>query len=103
MRQHNEAPPELWIDDQAYFTEMRQLVSELRTLNALLRSLASPEREYNAVINFARHADKFLEGFSAVTGKGAGILLVAAIGGLLYQTGIVPDIAESVFRQIRLR
>jgi hypothetical protein len=102
IRNHNQQPPELWLNDQKYISEIRELVAELKTLNKLLQTKVAPEKEHNAIVDLGVHANKFLDSFASVTGKGAGWLLVAALASLLYQTGIVPDIAASLFQHIKI-
>jgi hypothetical protein len=51
-RHHNQRPPDLRIDDEGYLTEIRNLVAELRTLNALLETTRrEPKEASDAVVN----------------------------------------------------
>jgi hypothetical protein len=100
--QHNQIPPELWRDSPEYIAALKRIADELKALNDLLRKQSSDQKEHNSVVDLGVHINQFLTGFSSVAGKGAGWLLVASLGGLLYQTGIVPDLAENVLKHIKL-
>ena len=100
---HNQIPPDLWRDNPEYIATLRQIVEELKELNDLLRKQSSAQRERKSVVHLGVHIDQFLTGFSSVAGRGAGWLLIASLGGLLYQTGLVPDLAANVLKHIRLR
>jgi hypothetical protein len=100
---HNQTPPELWIDDAKYISAIMELVEELRALNSLLRAnKISQEKEYNAVVDLGVHVNRFLKEFTVISGKGAGWLLIASLGGLLYHTGLVPDIADVILKHIKI-
>jgi len=98
--QHNQLPPELWIDNIAYISAIGALVAELRQLNELLQKQATPQQEHNTVLDLGMHLNKFFDNFSEVMGRGAGWLLIASCAGLLYQTGLIPDLADKILRHL---
>jgi hypothetical protein len=100
--QHNQIPPELWRDNPEYIAALKRIADELKSLNDMLKRQTTAQNEHNTVVDLGIHINKFLSGFAGVAGKGAGWLLIASLGGLLYQTGLVPDLAENVFKHLKL-
>lgn len=91
LRGHNQRPPALWSDDPAYLRDVDTLVVELRRLNSLLEAKRPSKKEANrAVIDLARHFDKFLHAYASWFGKGAAALTLFVIAGLLQHAGLDP-------------
>jgi hypothetical protein len=99
---HNQTPPELWRDSPEYIAALQRIANELKKLNDLLKKESSAQKEHSSVVHLGVHINQFLNGFSSVAGKGVGWLLIASLGGLLYQTGLVPELAENVLKHIKL-
>jgi hypothetical protein len=96
-RHGNQLPPELRIDDQNYPSEIRNLIAELRTLNALLATSQRQLKETSsAVVHLARQFDTFLGSYAKSFGMGAGWLTIATVGSLLYQAGIGQDVVAKI-------
>jgi hypothetical protein len=96
----NQRPPALWSDDDpSYLKDVKALVVELQHLNSLLEAKRPRKREAaRAVIDLARHFDKFLHAYASWLGKGAAVLTVGVIAGLLQHAGLDPTAACSAIR-----
>jgi hypothetical protein len=102
-RHHNQPPPELRIDDEDYLTEIRNLVAELRTLNALLETTRrQPKKAAHAVVNLTRHLDTFLSCYAKSLAKGAGWLTIGVIASLLYQAGVGQQVIANILSHAKL-
>jgi Arc/MetJ-type ribon-helix-helix transcriptional regulator len=89
---HNRPPPELWMEDSAYLQEVKNLVAELRILNAHLSAATFNKRKtQQSALRVGKRFDTFLHHYSASLGKGAGYLTVAAFAGLLLHVGVGPE------------
>lgn len=104
-RHHNLPPPDLRLDDSSYLAELRDLVAELRKLNALLEKPrnSNVRGARQRISGFAKHLDKFLGSYANALGKGAAGLTIAAAVGLLYQAGVGPEIIELIWRHLKIR
>lgn len=88
---HNQRPPALWNEDLTYLSELGSLVLELRRLNSLLEMKRRRKAKTDqAVINLARHLDQFLHSYASWFGKGAAVLTIGVIAGLLQHAGLDP-------------
>lgn len=88
-KQHNQAPPDLWRDDDRYLSEVQEIVAKLREIkHQLTKPSASPPEVDQAIIDFRTHINTFLENYSATLGKGAGYGTVLLIVGLLSFAGL---------------
>jgi hypothetical protein len=102
-RHHNQQPPALYIDDDKYKSDIRELIVELRRLNDLLerKSLRSVKKP---AINLAKHLDTFLGTYAKTYAKGMGWgmsgLTIGAIATLLYHLGL-HDVAGEIFRHLK--
>jgi hypothetical protein len=91
VRGHNQRPPVLWNDDPAYLRDVGSLVLELRRLNTLLEAKRPRKAETGqAVVDLSRHLNKFLDSYASWFGKGAAVLTVGVIAGLLQHAGLDP-------------
>jgi hypothetical protein len=104
-RHHNQPPPDLWVDDSEYLEELRKLVAELKVLNGHLEAAKlSKAKTQQSATRLAKHFDAFLrnyaESFGKAAGKGSGYLAVAAIAGVLYQTGVLPELLGKILSRI---
>jgi hypothetical protein len=99
VRDHNQRPPILWSDDPSYLKDVDALVVELRSLNSLLEAKRPRKKEAErAVIDLARHFDKFLHAYASWFGKGTALLTVAVIANLLQHAGLDPTAVCSAIR-----
>ena len=99
VRGHNQRPPALWSDDPSYLKDVDALVVELRRLNSLLEAKRPRKKEAErAVIDLARHFDKFLHAYASWFGKGTALLTVAVIANLLQHAGLDPTAVCSAIR-----
>jgi hypothetical protein len=106
IRYHNLSPPDLWLNDADYREELRNLVGELRRLNALLENsttkVSSKKDAVAGVASFARRFIKtYSDSFSRTAGKGSWYLLVGAIVALLYEAGVGQDIISDILAAIK--
>jgi Arc/MetJ-type ribon-helix-helix transcriptional regulator len=89
---HNRPPPDLWMEDSAYLQEVKNLVAELRILNAHLAAAKFNKRKtQQSALRVGKRFDTFLHHYSASLGKGAGYLTIAAFAGLLFHVGVGPE------------
>jgi hypothetical protein len=96
---HNQRPPVLWSSDPSYLKDVKALVVELRRLNSLLEAQRPRKKEAErAVIDLARHFDKFLRAYASWFGKGTALLTVAVIANLLQHAGLDPTAVCSAIR-----
>jgi hypothetical protein len=103
LRHHNKPSPELWIDSRNYMADVRELITELRRLNDNLERKRPPVRQLKkSSVQFAKHANKFLDSYAGAFGKGAAALTTAAIAAVLYQTGVGKDLLSNVLAHVRL-
>ena len=65
-RQHNQNPPALWVDDERYLLDIREIVSELRKIVALLE--ASKPVKAAPVRKTARRFGKFIDAYQSTLG-----------------------------------
>jgi hypothetical protein len=99
VRGHNQSPPVLWSDDPSYLNDVKALVVELRRLNSLMEAKRPRKKEAErAVIDLARHFDKFLHAYASWFGKGTALLTVAVIANLLQHAGLDPTAVCSAIR-----
>jgi hypothetical protein len=98
-RHHNQPPPALYIDDDKYKSDIRELIGELRRLNELLER--KPLRTARApAIKLAKHLDAFLGTYAKGMGWGMSSLTIGAIATLLYHLGL-HDVANDIFRHLK--
>jgi hypothetical protein len=99
----NERPPALWIDDERYLIDVRQLIQELQDLNVVLRSRKSNKEKISKIsVSLSENAQKFLDNYIPILGKGVGCLTIAALAGLLIQLGVDVAIVDKILVAIRL-
>src|ERR1043166_6263692 len=96
IRQHNQPPPDLWIEGDEYLDQVRSLILELQRLNSLLEATRPPKQETRRqVVHLAKHFDKVLGTYSSAMGKVAAGLTGGVVLALLSQTGIGQDALAS--------
>jgi hypothetical protein len=99
VRDHNQRPPILWSGDPSYLKDVKDLVLELRRLNSLLEAQRPRKKEAErAVIDLARHFDKFLHAYASWFGKGTALLTVVVIANLLQHAGLDPTAVCSAMK-----
>lgn len=99
VRDHNQRPPILWSGDPSYLKDVKDLVVELRRLNSLLEAQRPRKKEAErAVIDLARHFDKFLHAYASWFGKGTALLTVVVIANLLQHAGLDPTAVCSAIK-----
>ena len=103
-RHHNEKEPPLWIDDDRYLAVLRELIDELKRLNALLEAEHQPTSQAvtASASSIATHFNTFLANYLAALGKGAAGLTVAAAAGLLYSSGLGKDIIDALWGHLKI-
>jgi hypothetical protein len=102
VRGHNQTPPVLWSGDPSYRKEVKALVVELRRLNSLLEAKRPRKKEAErAVVDLARHFDKFLQAYASWFGKGAALLTLTVFANLLQHAGLDPTAVCSPIRLSR--
>jgi hypothetical protein len=100
-RHHNQPPPALRIEDDGYLNELRNLIEELKRLNALLETrIASnsgpekitrpPRRKEvdDAAVTVRKHLNNFLHNYTGLLGKSAALLTGGTIAALLVHLGV---------------
>jgi hypothetical protein len=105
-RRGNERPPALRIDDDRdYLQEIRDLVAELRALNALLAQHSPQQRKRTAgaVGGLARHFDTFLRTYANCMGAGTAALTIGVVSHLLKEAGVAPDVLQTILSHLKLR
>jgi len=99
-RHHNQPKPALYIDDDRYKDDIRELIGELRRLNELLerKSLRAAKKP---AINLAKHLDKFIGTYGNTLAKDAAHLTAGVIAALLYQMGIGPGVVGHILGRLK--
>jgi hypothetical protein len=99
---HNQPPPDLWIDDAAYVQEIKNLVTELKRLNANLeRPTPNTRQVKRSGVQLAKHFDTYLHHVAVGAGKVTVVLLAATMAGLLYQVGIDKGLVGSIWGHLK--
>jgi len=89
VRHHNQPRPDLRIDDPEYLAALRELIEELKQLNALLRSSVLKRKVVKGVSDrLVAHVDVFLRNYAKTLGKGAGWLTLGVMAALLHDLGV---------------
>lgn len=102
IRQHNQAPPALHLDDPAYLQELKNLVFELRTLNGLLETpKASAEEANQAVSRLSNHFHTFADSYAKTLGKGVAGLTIGAMAALLYKAGVADEVINAIWAHLK--
>jgi ADP-ribose pyrophosphatase YjhB (NUDIX family) len=104
VRQHNQPPPELRLEDEKYLEEIRNLVTELKRLNLLLET-ANKEKAKKAnatAIKIGKHFDKFFGSYASALGKGTAGLTIAAAASMLYHAGLGKDLIDNIWGHLKL-
>jgi hypothetical protein len=101
-RHHNQRPsPALYVNDQDYLREVRELIAELRIIIALLESERTERKRTSAnSIQFYKHANTFLNVFAKTLAIGAGGLMIGQIAALLDALGLGSG-AGQILKHIR--
>jgi hypothetical protein len=107
VRHHNQPPPDLWMDDAQYLSELRKLVEELKRLNNLLeKKTLRDKRTREAIQGVAAYSNLFLKSYASSVGKAAGkgswYLLVGTIGALLYHAGVGDKLVTDVLSAVKM-
>jgi hypothetical protein len=98
-RAHNQPPPALWNDDPEYLRDVGSLVIELRRLNSLLDAKRLRKKEADrVVIHLAQHFDQFLRSYVSWFGRGAAVLTIGVMAGLLQHAGLDPTAVCATIR-----
>ena len=88
-KQQNQPPPELILDfkldDPQARSEIRELIAELKKLNAHLEASREPDSANK--INLTKYLDAFLSKHAETVGTGSGYLVLGAISSLLIYLG----------------
>jgi hypothetical protein len=101
FRQHNQPPPDLWIEGDTYIKEVRNLIAELKRLNELLEAKRVRRKETRRqAIHIAAHLNKFFTSYANAMGKIAAGLTGAAAIALISQTGVGKDAINSIWSHL---
>lgn len=109
-RHHNQPPPALWLNDRAYLTDVKALLTELEQLNKVLRELADREKDPPKPV--ARKVDaaltvlgaggkKFIESYCDMMGKGAAVLTIGAFATFLASAGLPKELVDAIWAHIK--
>ena len=100
IRHHNQPPPDLRIEDPEYLSDIRSLVAELKTFNALLDTTTPRIKEASkSIIDFHKHTNIFLENYCHLLGKGAALLTVGVVASLLHSAGVGDGIIDTLLQK----
>jgi hypothetical protein len=101
-RQHHNLPiPALYVHDHDYLEQLRELTSELKDLNRLLRAKKpSPAKATQAVDVLGMHANTFMKRFAAMLGSGAALLVLGLLVSLLHQAGIGDEVFATLLKRL---
>jgi hypothetical protein len=88
-RHHNQSPPALWVDDDRYLLDVREIVADLHKIVELLE--ASKPVRATPVRKTARRFGKFIDAYQSTLGHGVAALTAAGIGGWLLHFGVLPS------------
>jgi len=95
----NRPPPGLWVDDREYLDMLRELLEELKKLNAALQASGSKGSTAKASISFTRSAQKFLDAAAVSAGKATGPLIIGALAGsIVYFAGVSLGAVSSLYK-----
>jgi hypothetical protein len=99
IRNHNQPPPPLRLDDAKYLREIRTLIAELRRLNELLaKPSTSVKRRVGKASKIGEHFNEFFKSYAGALGKGAAGLTIGAAAALLLQTGVAQPLIDSIWK-----
>ncbi|WP_244528901.1 hypothetical protein [Methylobacterium gossipiicola] len=88
LRNHNSAPPALFIDDKKYRSDVAQLIIELRRLNDLLEKTTNTKAKTKSAEDVGNYLHLFMKNYTPALGKGAAYLTVGVIATLLAHLGL---------------
>jgi hypothetical protein len=90
-KQGNQPEPELWtdlgLDNQASRADIRELIEQLKQLNAHLAALRKPAVAIKDIEKLKKHLHTFLDKYAKTAGTGAGLLTIGAAASLLSYFG----------------
>jgi hypothetical protein len=100
-RHHNHPPPALYIQDDHYLREVRELVEELRKLNAFLEALPKGRKKVTVdTIKLSKHVNTFLDAMAKSAGKSLGVgvggLTAIALASLFSHLGFAQDVIADI-------
>jgi hypothetical protein len=101
-RHHNNPPPALRIENLEYLAQLKQLSAELRNLNTLLEQNARPSETKRAGVDLASNAQKFLDSYIPLLGRGTAVLTVASLATVLYHLGVGRETIDQIMSLVRL-
>lgn len=92
LPQQNQKQPDLFGDlnlsDPVAREDIRELVEQLKRLNAFLDKTRSPKTTSKPVVDVKKHLNTFLGRYATTVGVGAGILTIAVGANLLHHFGV---------------
>lgn len=92
IRNHNQGkPPVLWIDDERYLIDVREIAADLRAAIPLLETAQKRHVKAGPFRKLAAHFDKFLAAYATKLGHDLAALTAGTIAAWGLQLGIVPS------------
>jgi hypothetical protein len=103
-RHHNAPPPTLRLEGIAPKDQITELIAELRRLNGLLEAASAKDaaEAQRTATKFARHFDKFLDGYFDYMGKGAAALTISVAVALLYRAGVGQELIDALWGHLKI-
>jgi hypothetical protein len=89
-RRSNEKPPALWVDDERYLLDVREILSELRKIVTLLEATAKPVKAV-PVQKTARRFGKFIDTYQNTLGHTLAVLTTMGIASWMVHVGLLPS------------
>lgn len=101
---HNQLRPALWVGHPEYRQDVKDLLRELRQLNALLRdpkTAINSEKVAASASTASFGAKKFVESYFDYMGKGAAVLTIGAVAWLSISLGADKGTVESIWSLLK--
>lgn len=86
---HNQGKPLLWINDERYLLDIREIVGELRKIVTLLEAQAKPLKAA-PVRKTARRFGKLIDAYQSTLGHSLAVLTVMGVASWAVHLGLVP-------------
>jgi hypothetical protein len=106
-RHHNAPPPELRLEDPQYLADVRDLVTELRRLNALLEQKKPRAKDASGTVQrLGKYADRFAKNycdqFGKTLGRGSAWLTIGVLTVLLTKAGLSQDVIAGIISHAKI-
>ena len=102
-RHHNQSQPELWRGDEDYLLGLlRQIVGELKEINASLRQENLPQkRTAHTTVELTKHTNIFLSKYASTLGTGSALVTIGLLVSLLGLLGIKLETIHDLLGHLR--